>query len=402
MPVTHEPWLVALSVLVAVQGSYVGLTLAVQVSEAAGARRRVLLAGAAVSLAVAIWAMHFVGMLAARLPFPVDYLVFPTLLSFLVCVIVVGAAVLAVSIGPLTSTRLLASATFMGAGIVSMHYIGMTALHASAHMTHQPLMVAASAVIAIAASGLALRLSAGGRGRGPLIVSAIALGLAISGMHYTAMTGLTLFPHDIAPSTAPALSTDLLAIVVAVVAFIVSGAFLLILVPDRGARPTRAAAPAPLSGEGAIAAALVPTAPGVAGADLSLAAMTEPEPAPEPVRQAARTLPVEKDGLTHFVAVEDIVAVHANAHYTYVFDGTSKLFCQLAIGEIEQKLDPGRFMRVHRSHIVNVARITGLRLGGDNGVVELAADSRYTVPVSRGRFAEVKLRLGLVAREALG
>jgi NO-binding membrane sensor protein with MHYT domain len=49
------------------------------------------LAGAAFSLAVAIWTMHFIGMLAARPPFQVDYLVFPTLLSFLVCVIVLGA-----------------------------------------------------------------------------------------------------------------------------------------------------------------------------------------------------------------------------------------------------------------------------------------------------------------------
>ena len=93
MPVTHEPWLVALSVLVAIQGAYVGLSLAVQVGGAAGLRRRLLLAGAAISLGVAVWAMHFVGMLAAHLPFPVDYLVLPTLLSFLVCVIVVGAAV---------------------------------------------------------------------------------------------------------------------------------------------------------------------------------------------------------------------------------------------------------------------------------------------------------------------
>jgi NO-binding membrane sensor protein with MHYT domain len=83
MPVTHEPWLVALSLVVAIQGAYVGLTLSLQVGEAIGLRRRMLLAAAAVSLAVAIWAMHFVGMLAARLPLPVDYLVFPTLLSFL-------------------------------------------------------------------------------------------------------------------------------------------------------------------------------------------------------------------------------------------------------------------------------------------------------------------------------
>ena len=105
MPVTHEPWLVALSLIVAIQGAYVGLSLAVQIADARGLRRRLLLAGAAISLAVATWSMHFVGMLAARLPFPVDYLVFPTLLSFLVCVIVVGAAVFAASAGPPTTSE---------------------------------------------------------------------------------------------------------------------------------------------------------------------------------------------------------------------------------------------------------------------------------------------------------
>src|SRR5215472_16386294 len=110
MQVTHEPWLVAPSLIVAIQGAYVGLSLAVQVAGAVGLRRRLLLAGAAVSLGVAIWSMHFVGMLAARLSMSVDYLVFPTLLSFLVCVIVVGAAVFAASAGPLTAVRLVTSA----------------------------------------------------------------------------------------------------------------------------------------------------------------------------------------------------------------------------------------------------------------------------------------------------
>src|ERR1700752_1371030 len=161
MPVTHERWLVALSLIVAIQGAYVGLSLAVQVAESAGLRRRLLLAGAALSLAVAIWAMHFVGMLAARVPFPVDYLVLPTLLSFLVCVIVVGAAVYATSSGPLTLVRLTLSACLMGAGIFSMNYIRMMALHASAHMLHTTSYVAASLAIAIAASGLALWLADG-------------------------------------------------------------------------------------------------------------------------------------------------------------------------------------------------------------------------------------------------
>ena len=74
------------------------------------------------------------------LPFPVDYLVLPTLLSFLVCVIVVGAAVFADKRRAADAAAPALSAGFMGVGIVSMHYIGMAALHASAHMIHAPLL----------------------------------------------------------------------------------------------------------------------------------------------------------------------------------------------------------------------------------------------------------------------
>ena len=232
MQVVYEPWLVLLSIVMAIQGAYVGFTLASQLGDAVGVRRRVLLAGAAFSLAVAVWTMHFVGMLAARISFPIDYLVFPTLLSLLVCVLVVGVAVFAISSGPFSLPRLFLSACLMGGGIFSMHYIGMTALHASAHMEHAPFFVMASLIIAIVASGLALWLARGEVRRPPLILSSVAFGIAVSGMHYTAMAGMKLFPLP-ATSSAPALSTDLLAIVVAVVAFCVSGIFLLVLVPDR-------------------------------------------------------------------------------------------------------------------------------------------------------------------------
>jgi len=402
MHVTHEPWLVALSVIVAIQGAYVGLSLAAQVAMAAGVRRRLLLAAAALSLAVAIWAMHFVGMLAARLSFPVDYLVLPTLLSFLVCVIVVGAAVFAASAGPLTPPRLGASAVFMGLGIVSMHYIGMWALHASAHMAHAPAFVVASVAIAIAASGLALFLAGGRHGRPPLALSAAALGCAISGMHYTAMAGLTITPHEEVLIGAPALSTDLLAIVVAVVAFAVSGIFLLTLVPDRrremvaalDARPSsREAEPvlSTINGAHPLVAALAPEA------------AEESSHSAEPAHAAApaRLLPVVRDGATHFVAVRDIVAIHANAHYTTLFDGTSKFFCPLPIGEVEARLDQAHFVRVHRSHIVNLERVVGLKRSGDHGLIELSGHDPYTVPVSRSRFGELKTQLGLGPREAI-
>lgn len=404
MPVTHEPWLVALSLIVAIQGAYVGLSLAMQVGEAFGLRRRLLLAGASISLAIAIWAMHFVGILAVRLPFPADYLVFPTLLSFLACVIVVGAAVFAASAGPLTTVRLAASATFMGCGIVSMHYIGMTALHASAHLKHDPIFVAGSVAVAIAASGLALWLASGRGGRPPLLLSAAVLGAAIAGMHYTAMTGLTVFPDAARLSSAPALSTDLLAIVVAIVAFTVSAIFLLALVPEPAGAPFAMVAAAAAGGPSATAI-LHPrgTMPGPAHIPAPAVGNLGDHSAFEPPggagKRPATRLPVEKDGATHFVAVDDIVAVHANAHYTFIFDGTSKMFCPLAIGDVEARLDSNRFMRVHRSHIVNIGRVAGLKRLGDNGLLELNGPDRYTVPVSRSRLAWLKSQLGL--REAV-
>jgi NO-binding membrane sensor protein with MHYT domain len=395
MPVTHEPWLVALSLFLAIQGSYVGLSLAVQVGEAIGLRRRLLIAAAAISLAFAVWTMHFIGMLAARMPFAVDYLVFPTLLSFLICVIVVGAAVFAAYAGPLTPPRLAAAAVFMGLGIVSMHYTGMTALHASAHMTHAPPFVAGSIVIAIAASGLALWLANGRGGRPPLLLSATALGIAIAGMHYTAMAGVTILPHPMPGSGAPAISSDLLAIVVAIVAFLVSGIFLLALVPDRA---QQAAAPA----QTVSAAAQEParhTATKGNGADFGSGGFAPLGGAGGPPRRAARHLPIERDGVIQYVAVDDIVAIHANAHYTHIFDGRDQLFCPLAIGEVESRLDTGRFARVHRSHIVNLDRVVGLRRAGDSGAIELP--DRSTVPVSRSRLGWLKARLNRRIGEAV-
>ena len=234
MPVSFSPWLVALSVGLAIQGSYVGLSFAVQVAGAEGGRQRALLAGAAITLGLGVWTMHFVGMLAERVPFPVDYLVLPTLMSFLVCVIVVGAAVLAVSAGRATLPRIAAAAVFMGLGIVAMHYVGMATLQACAEMVNSTPVALAAAVIAIAASGLALWLAFSGAAQW-LPVSATVLGLAISGMHYTATAGLSLYPRP-APAVAPALSPDLLAVIVAIVAFLVSGGFLLSLAPTRSPR----------------------------------------------------------------------------------------------------------------------------------------------------------------------
>jgi diguanylate cyclase len=397
MPVTYEAWLVLLSIVMAIQGAYVALSLSLQIAGATGTRRRLLLAGATVSFAVAIWTMHFVGMLAVRLPFQVDYLVLPTLLSFLVCAIVVGGAVYATSSGPLTLLRLTLSSCLMGGGIFAMHYLGMSALDASTHMIHNPIYVAASMAIAIAASGLALWLATGRAWRAPLILSAAAFGMAISGMHYTAMTGVTLYPFVTAASAAPALSTDLLAIVVAMVAFCVSGIFFLLLLPDSArveqqGLAVATAGPAAQAGDGAVAALPAAGSETAASVELGRGGYGPLGGAGSP-RRFARHLPIERDGKTHFLAVEQVVAVHANAHYTYIFDGNDKLFCPLAIGDVESRLDDRHFVRVHRSHIVNITRVVGYRRSGDNELVEMAGATPSLVPVSRSRIGSLKSRV---------
>lgn len=392
---SHEPWLVALSLLVAFQGSYVGLHLARQVRTARGVSQRALITGSALTLALGIWTMHFVGMLAVRLPVAVDFLVLPSLISFLVCVLVVGFAVFAVGSGAASRMRAALAALFMGGGIVTMHYLGMFALHTSAHMTHDPLWVIASIVIGVGASGFALWFGFGEGTSRPVLVSAILMGLAISAMHYTAMAGLVLHMHSntVAPDM-PALSPGLLAIVVSVVAFVVSGLFLLTLVPEKQPDGRAAAVQhrAPEAEAGASAASNVIPAPGGQAiphpvtSDIAI-------PARAMSRPGSRTLPVEKDGRRLQLDVARLVAVQAQAHYTSLFDGETTWFCSLPISEVEAALDPAVFARVHRSHIVNLDRIASVRKAADSDVVAMAARIPYQAPVSRSRRSWLKQRL---------
>ena len=95
----HDPYLVALSVVIAILGGYTGFGLAARIRGTPDASHRLLLAGAAFFLAIGIWTMHFVGMLAAPLPAGAVYLVLPTIVSFLICALVVGISLFFVSVG---------------------------------------------------------------------------------------------------------------------------------------------------------------------------------------------------------------------------------------------------------------------------------------------------------------
>jgi len=96
--------------------------------------------------------------------------------------------------------------------------------------------------------------------------------------------------------------------------------------------------------------------------------------------------------------MDEVRSVRADAHYTKVHDGTRERMCPWSISEAEAHLDPGLFLRVHRSHIVAISHVTFVRKEGDGAVIELDGPAPHRVPVSRAKIAEVKARLGLAHR----
>src|ERR1700680_2499091 len=125
---SYDLRLVVLSILIAVLASYVALDLGVRVRSARGIVRQAWLTGGAISMGLGIWSMHFVGMLAFRLPIPVRYDL-PTVFLSLLAAILASAAALHVVKGERFSRHdALAGGLAMGAGIAGMHYLGMAAM----------------------------------------------------------------------------------------------------------------------------------------------------------------------------------------------------------------------------------------------------------------------------------
>ena len=399
----HDPYLVALSVVIAILGGYTGFSLAARIRGTPDVSHRVLLAGAAAFLAVGIWTMHFVGMLAAPIPADTVYLVLPTIVSFLICVLVVGISLFFVSIGEPSLRRVVSSAVLLGAGIASMHYVGIHGLAGHFAIEHDTPMILFSILIAVVTAYGGLRAFLARQDGIRLIVSSIAYGIAVSGMHYTAMDGMHFVPladgaHHHAGGLAA--SQQILSVVVALLCFVIAAGFLLSLVPDPR-RQAVAAAIDPMAGAAAgVAQASLPEQ-GLAGSPLP-----RPMSAPlggvgQPPRAApAPRLPVEGANGTHFINSADVRSVRADAHYTRVHDGTRERMCPWSISEAEAQLDPGLFIRVHRSHIVAIPHVTFVRKEGDGAIVELDGPSPHRVPVSRAKIAEVKARLGLARRHA--
>jgi len=233
---TYQPFLVILSIVVAVLASYTVLELADHVSAAAGELARACwLAGGALALGAGIWATHFIGMLAFSLPIELGYDIKLTAVSLLIAVLGAYLALRMVLPGAPTAQKLVSGGVLLGASIATMHYTGMAALKMDPDLSYRPLWFTASVLIALIGSTTALwllrrvtpspalqtsvyhdgALHRRGVQRG---LAAAVMGAAIAGMHYTAMAAAS-FGVDAICRAATGVSINFMVLAVSVIVF---------------------------------------------------------------------------------------------------------------------------------------------------------------------------------------
>lgn len=195
--------LVALSYIVAVFASYIALDLADRLRDPGNSNfsSMMWLLGGSIAMGAGIWSMHFVGMLSFTIPnVTLQYDLFWTIISLIVAILASGFALFLLKRSILNVVHIIAGGLILGFAIASMHYTGMASMLISLDIRYLPGIFMLSIMVAIIASLGAILLAIQGRRSVQKYksriktVSAIIMGIAICGMHYTAMFAAIFTP----------------------------------------------------------------------------------------------------------------------------------------------------------------------------------------------------------------
>lgn len=188
----YNLWIVLVSYLVSVVGAFVSLNVSDYVRRADGRLHPGWITLASVTFGgCAIWAMHFVGMLAYQPGVPITYDINLTLISLAIPIVFTFGGFYTVYHWHDRAFALLAAGAILGIGVATMHYTGMAAMRVDAVMTHVTWIVAVSVVIAVVASIVALHVFVHWKGYARQL-SPFLMGIAVCGMHYTGMAAMRL------------------------------------------------------------------------------------------------------------------------------------------------------------------------------------------------------------------
>jgi NO-binding membrane sensor protein with MHYT domain len=190
---TYAMGTVALSYVISFFGSLLALLCTRKMVRSDGSVDFAMLAGGAVALGgIGIWSMHFIGMVAYRLPVPVAYNLPLTVVSLVAAIVISGLALYLAGGKRFNSKGWVMGSLLAGLGVCVMHYMGMYAMSLRAAMTLDWGIVAGSVAIAIIAAASALWLAFNLTELTHQVVAAAVMGVAVCSMHYVGMTAATM------------------------------------------------------------------------------------------------------------------------------------------------------------------------------------------------------------------
>lgn len=198
----YDMGLVALSYAVAVLASYVALDLVGRLRAEKNRRAKMYwLVGGAFTMGAGIWSMHFIGMLAFVMPMPMEFDFSWTTASLFMAILASGFALFILQKKNYSTLHLVAGGFIIGLAISTMHYMGMEGMKIHTNIHYLPglffLSVAIGIFAAEAALWLALQSNTGSNKRqfNLKFISALVMGVAICGMHYTGMAAAVFTPN---------------------------------------------------------------------------------------------------------------------------------------------------------------------------------------------------------------
>lgn len=368
----HNPLLVAMSLVVALVAGFTGLSLTKDLSQKSVAQKQVAVSLAAIALGGGIWSMHFVAMLGMQLPILFYYDAAITLASALVAILIVAAALVILHFTHRTPGRIVLAGTIVGIGILMMHYIGMAGLQLC-RAVYTPAGLVLSSIAAVALCILAFGVAYGKRNNRNIVLGTTCFGLAVFLVHFLAMAGTNFVSEPNPAEFGPSISNEVMALGVILSSFVIFGAFLWVgttyLVPgERNARVAVTTVAGMPRGEPLETAGNMASAGGLA-------------------------IPCEKDGGKVFLSSRDIAFVRADGHYTQVYTDTERFFCVWPITEASKRLCDTGFLKVHRSYLVNPAKVARFDRTKDKGLCTFTSTSVPHAPVSRSNLKAVQVAL---------
>ena len=352
---SHNHNLVILSLILAVVSGFTGFTLTQNLSAKTLLQRKISVSMAAVALGGGIWSMHFVAMLGLNLPVMVFYDAAITLASALIAILIVAVALMILHFFVRTSSTIVLAGCIVGAGILLMHYIGMAGLQLCKPIyTAQGLLM--SSGVAFLSCIVAFWVAYKERNNRNIFFATLCFGVAVVSVHFLAILNTSFVEVSASSEFGPLISNETLAVIVVLSSFIILCLFLWVSATFLSPHVLK---PKQIDDEKVLG---------------------------EGTKVVPQHIPCERDGLKVFITLRDVLAIRADGHYSQVYTEKEKYFCVWPITEVNRRLESFGFIKVHRSYIVNTARVDRFERLKDKGYCVFGTPLAPRVPVSRSKL----------------